>query len=137
MAVLVDTGPLYALADVADRAHTLVRRWLAENRDPLVIPVTILPEVAYLINRRHGSHSEARWLRSLVQGGLPIEPLMTPDLDRCVELVETYAGSDLGFVDASLVAIAERLRISRLLSLDRRHFGIVKPRHWRSFELVP
>jgi predicted nucleic acid-binding protein len=44
---------------------------------------------------------------------------------------------DVGFVDASVVAIAERLRLDRIATTDRRHFSTVAPRHRASFELVP
>ena len=59
------------------------------------------------------------------------------DLDRAIELIEQYADAEIGLVDASVVAIAERLRIARILTLDRRRFSFVKPRHCTALELVP
>lgn len=63
--------------------------------------------------------------------------LTVPDLDRSAELVEQYADLPLGATDACLVALAERLGIAELATLDRRHFSIVQPRHIARLELVP
>jgi len=80
---------------------------------------------------------EADFLRSLVSGQLAIEYVDGADLERAAELVETYADLALGTVDAAVVAIAERLGASRIATLDRRHFTVVRPSHVPSFELLP
>lgn len=68
---------------------------------------------------------------------MQIEPVLPVDLPRIIELMRQYADSDIGFVDASLVAVAERLGIRRVLTLDRRHFGLIRPRHCPALEIVP
>ena len=80
---------------------------------------------------------EAEFLRSLVSGQLAIEHVGDVDLERAAELVETYSDLALGTVDASVVAIAERLGASKIATLDRRHFTVVRPTHVLSFELLP
>jgi predicted nucleic acid-binding protein len=40
-------------------------------------------------------------------------------------------------VDASVVAAAERLAVTELATVDRRHFGVVRPRHAEAFVLLP
>jgi predicted nucleic acid-binding protein len=99
------------------------------------VPVTVLPEVAYLLRSRLGVEVERRFVSSLAQHELVIEGLATPDLDRCRVLLDRYPG--LGFVDASVVAIAERLRLPAIVTTDRRHFGQVRPAHRTAFELLP
>lgn len=59
------------------------------------------------------------------------------DWDRIAELVDTYADLHLGGVDASLVAVAERLVATDVATLDRRHFSVVRPRHVQAFNLLP
>jgi predicted nucleic acid-binding protein len=54
-----------------------------------------------------------------------------------VELVEKYADFPLGAVDASVIAIAERLGADAIATLDRRHFAVVRPKAPIYFELVP
>ena len=135
MAVLVDTGVLYALADADDAWHERARAWLEDQTDLLIAPVTVLPEVAYLIHTRLGADAELAFARSVAGGELEIEGLRGADVDRCCEVMERQP--ELGFVDASLVAIAERLNVRALATTDRRHFSGVAPKHVRRFELVP
>jgi uncharacterized protein len=62
---------------------------------------------------------------------------MAGDWLRIAELVSRYRDLPLGTVDASVVAAAERLGITEIATLDRRHFSIVRPVHTGSFELLP
>ena len=135
MSLLVDTGVLYALADRRDAWHARVRRYLQSRPDTLLAPVTILPEVAYLLRNRIDGKAEQMFAESLDKGEVAIEPLGNRDLTRAVELMATYDW--LGFVDATVVAMAERLKVSVLATTDRRHFGVVRPVHVERFELVP
>ena len=139
MALLVDTGPLYAAADTDDRHHRAVADFLLETRDVLVVPISVLPELCYLLEERLGHNVEARVVASLSQGegSLRVEGLTREDLSRTAELISSYSDARIGFVDASLVAVAERLKIKRVLTLDRRHFGLIRPRHCAAFELLP
>jgi predicted nucleic acid-binding protein len=66
-----------------------------------------------------------------------VEPVRAGDWLRVGELVWQYRDLPLGTVDASVVATAERLGISTLATLDRRHFGVVKPAHAAAFALAP
>ena len=137
MAILVDTGPLVAEADRGDADHLRVRAFFASNREPLLVPVTVLPEVCYLLGRRVGVTAEAAFVRSMGARELTLEPVTVQDLERVAELLETYADARLDFVDACVVAVAERLRINRVATLDHRDFGIIRPRHTAAFELLP
>ena len=70
-------------------------------------------------------------------GEIRIEPLSAADWARIAALTIQYADQHLGGVDSSLIAIAERLGASSIGTLDRRHFGIVRPQHITGFELLP
>jgi predicted nucleic acid-binding protein len=59
------------------------------------------------------------------------------DLRRSLDLLTEYADNAIGLVDASIVAVAERLGITRILTLDRRHFQSIRPRHCSTFEIIP
>jgi predicted nucleic acid-binding protein len=135
MPLLLDTGPLYALADATDEWHAPMRDFLRATDEILLVPVTVLPEVAYLLRSRLGEEVERRFVRSLTERELAVEGLQSGDLGRCGELLDRYR--DLGFVDASIVAIAERLRLPSLVTTDRRHFSQVRPAHRVAFELLP
>ncbi len=136
-ATLVDTGILYAMADIDDAWHESVKTFLQNITDILIVPITVLPEICYLLNTHLGQESERKLIASIIQGELRIEGLNNEDFRRSFQILETYSDMNIGFVDASLVATAERLKITRILTTDRKHFSIVRPRHCRAFDLLP
>lgn len=135
MPLLLDTGPLYALADEDDSWHVRVRAFLEECRQPLLVPVSVLPEAAYLIRTRLGEPQELLFAESLAAGEITVEGLARVDLKRTAELMKKYPF--LGFVDATVVAIAERLKLDAVVTTDRRDFRRVKPKHVSAFRLLP
>ncbi len=137
MAVLVDTSALLATADRRDAEHARVTRLLLDIPDELFVPVSVLPEADYLISRRVGSAVAARVLDGIARGEMTLEQVRVADIVRSLELMRQYADSDIGFVDASIVAVAERLGIRKILTLDRRHFGMIRPRHCPALEILP
>jgi uncharacterized protein len=137
MAILVDTSAIVALVDAADDDHQEVAHYVMNAEDVLLVPMTVLPEADYLIAERVGVRGELALLQDIVAGGFGLESVTVTDVARSAELIDQYADSDIGFVDASIVAVAERLAITRILTLDRRHFGMLRPRHCSSFTLVP
>lgn len=106
---------------------------------PLLIPAPVLTEVCWLLDRNRGSKAEALFLRALAdpRGPLTLSPTTDEELLRIAELVERYADLPLGAVDASVVALAERLGISEVATIDHRHFNIVRPAHVGAFTLLP
>jgi predicted nucleic acid-binding protein len=135
MAVLVDTGILYALADADDRWHEPASAWVEGLSELLIVSVTALPEVAYLLQTRLGATAELAFVQSLAAGELEVEDLRRSDLARTADVMRRYP--DIGFVDASIVVMAERLKIEAIATTDRRHFQKIKPKHARAFTLVP
>jgi len=135
MALLVDTGVLYALADLDDDWHVASRQFLEERAELLVAPGPVLPEVTYLLRSRLGAAAERGFVESVAAGDVAVENAVRSDYPRVAEIMGAYP--EIGFVDAAVVAIAERLGLSTLLTTDRRHFSTIRPRHVKSFELVP
>lgn len=135
MPLLLDTGILYAVADADDHWHEPARNLLRATRETLLVPVTVLPDVAYLLATRLGHRAERRFVDSIVSGELDVEPVSAADLARCADILDRYPS--IGLVDASIVAIAERLRLRTIATTDRRHFEAIQPAHVSHFELVP
>jgi uncharacterized protein len=73
----------------------------------------------------------------LAHDELDLVAVTTADLQRMAELVRQYADLPLGAVDASVIAISERLRVPEVATLDLRHFTVVRPLHVRSLTLLP
>lgn len=103
----------------------------------MIVPTLVVTEVVYLIGSRLGADAEVRFLGDLAAGEFSVEPVAASDWLRIAELVNEYRDLPLGSVDASIVATAERLDITQLATLDRRHFSVVRPSHTLSFELLP
>jgi len=137
VSALVDTSTLLAIADRRDGAHRRVVRLIFELPDELIVPGSVLPEADYLISERVGAGVAIRVLEGIARGDMKLEPVTNADLQRALELMRQYADSNIGFVDASIVALAERLGIRRVLTLDRRHFGLIRPRHCPALEILP
>jgi len=87
--------------------------------------------------RNLGYQKLVKFLGSIVAGDFVLVPTETKDLERAIEILEKYADSRVDFVDCVIVAIAERLKIKRILTVDRRHFNLFRPRHCDRFEIVP
>jgi predicted nucleic acid-binding protein len=135
--VLADTGAIYALIDASDAWHERVVAWWQQSRADVILPATILPEVSYLLQARIGEHAEQAFVRSIADGELVVESLEDSDYPRIADIMRSYSDFPLGFVDASVVAMAERLEVRVVLTTDRRHFGVVRPRHVRALTLAP
>ena len=135
--ILVDTGPLYAMVDRDDSWHERIAAFLTALPRRLIVPITVLPEACYLIGAHLGPHVEVEFARSLQRKEVNVELLSKDDLARTVEVMAKYSDAALGFVDASIVAVAERLKVKELLTTDRRHFSLVRPRHCPTFDLKP
>jgi predicted nucleic acid-binding protein len=123
--------------DRDDAWHSRVRAWWARSRDDVLVPVVVLPEVAYLLGRRIGADAEVAFARAISDGEFVLEGLAAEDVERAAELMGIYIDTPLGFVDACVVAAAERLDIVNVLTVDRKHFSLVRPRHVPSLRLLP
>ncbi len=137
MALIADSGALYALYDADDRHHEAVLRSVKRERGPIILPVAILGELDYLIRRFLGIDAEIDLLDAIVSGGYVLENLSAADLGRCRELIAAYRELDLGLADAAVIAVAERLCVRTILTVDERDFRAVRPRGGQPFQLLP
>jgi len=123
--------------DADDRHHHACRELLEGHVGPLIVPVLTITEVAYLVATRLGAEAEVRFLGDLASGAFVVESVNAGDWLRIAELVLRYRDLPLGTVDASVVAAAERLDITAIATVDRRHFSVVQPAPAPAFQLVP
>lgn len=135
--LIVDTGVLVATADRRDPDHARCRELLETDLGPLVTTALVIAEAGYLIDRQVGTVAEAALCRSIVDGDVRVEALGPPDWIRIEELLVAYGDLRLGVTDASVIAIAERLRSTRIATLDHGHFRVVRPTGIPAFDLLP
>ena len=133
--VLADTGPLVALFDADDRSHSACAGALKALRGPLFTVWPAVTEAMYLLSfSRLAQDALLRWLES---GALAALELGAEDMPRVRELLNKYRDLPMDFTDAAVVCAAEREGIRRIFTVDARDFRIYRPRHARSFDLLP
>jgi uncharacterized protein len=137
MTAILDTSFLFALTDQSDRNHQRVLAVAKNGNERLVLPVAVLPEICYLIASRLGHQAMRRFVSSMTPDVVQVESTTIEDLSRIQQILSTYADSQLDFTDTAIIAIAERLAINRVYTLDRRDFSIIRPKHCDYFELFP
>ena len=131
---LIDTGAVIALLDTSERHHEAVRSYLGQR---LLLPVTLLAEIDYLVSKYLGDHVARAFFAGVERGDLELLGFDNADFARANAIMARYPSVPLGIADASVMALAERYQIKRILTLDRRHFSLVKPINMEYFELLP
>ena len=137
MTVIADSSFVYSLFNRNEALHDDAARFARTNTEVFLIPDVILPEVSYLFRRDFDHGSVQRFLRHLQTIDAIYEPIVRNDLPRMLEIAETYADAEFDIVDCCIMALAERLLITRIATFDRRDFSIFRPRHCRFLELLP
>ncbi len=134
--VVADTGFVVALLNRSDARHTdVIAVYLRQQQ--ILIPQTVLAEVAYLLGRNAGIVTVIAFLRGIAASRFNLVALTDSDLERIAEILEKYADSRIDFVDASVMAVAERYGSKTILTLDQRDFRLFRPQHCESFEILP
>ena len=96
----------------------------------------VIPEACYMLNKKFGPVIEIKFLEEIISVNLQIEILKFPDILRITEILKKYKSLNIGFVDGSIVAIAERLKINQILTLDNKHFSSMVPMGFDYFEIL-
>jgi predicted nucleic acid-binding protein len=128
---IVDAGPLYASVDEDDLDHARSIAVLRRRDLDLVVPALVIAEVSYLVGKRLGAQIESAFLRGLT--ALEVEPPAPRDWPAIADLVARYADLRLGTVDASVAVLADRLDTDLIVTLDTRHFGVIRTAGGRAF----
>lgn len=123
--------------DRADTDHEACKELLTGTTEPLLVPAPVVVELDWLASSRLGLEPFCSFLADVQAGDVRIVDLVPGDYARARELLTRYADLKLGFVDAAVIAVVERLDEPKLATLDHRHFASVRPRHAESIELVP
>lgn len=137
MALVLDTGPLLAAFDAADPDHEACAALLTEADEDLVVPALVLGELDYWCAERLDPAVWLAFLDDVLAGAYRVEPPAGADLERCRGLQRQYADLSVGVVDASVLALVERLGEDKLATLDHRHFSVMRPAHVEALRLLP
>ncbi len=132
--ILLDTSAVIALLDIGDAYHKAIEPYWQEH---LLLPMTLLAEVDYMVSKYLGAHVARAFFSGIENGDLELIGFDTTDFARANAIMKKYPSVPLGVADASVMALADRYKIQRILTLDRRHFSLVKPSNMDYFELLP
>jgi predicted nucleic acid-binding protein len=135
--LIVDTGPLVAYLNNRGRDHARCTDLLESRTDDLLVTPYVVTEACYLVGKYVGAEAEINLVEALVAGDLSQVDIEAGDLIRMAELMRQYMGFPLGVADASVIAVAERLKLGEVATLDQRHFRAVAPTHVAALKLLP
>lgn len=134
--IIADTSGLLAFFNAREPAHDGVVSAVEANDGPLVISPFVIAELDYLVATRIGLRAERMVLEELASNAYELATISPVDLRRCVDIIDRYQDQEIGVTDASLVVLAERYGTNRVLTLDRRHFSVLRSAQGDAFELI-
>lgn len=135
--VIVDSSFLVALTSAKERHHTDCVQVAQRLTSGLIIPITVLPEATFLIKKRLSHRAMRAFVGKMQSPQWHIENVTTEDFERTKNVLDIYHDAKLDFTDGTIVAIAERMNIDTILTLDRRDFSMIRPLHTDYFTLLP
>lgn len=135
--IIADTSGLLALFNRSEPAHAEVRELVARFDVPMVVSPYVIAEIDYLVATRVGVEAELEVLAELGGGAYVLPDIGQEDLARTVDVLRKYRDQGIGVADASIVLLADRYATRTLLTLDRRHFGVLRPISGGRFRLLP
>jgi predicted nucleic acid-binding protein len=135
--VIADTSGLLAYYNADEPAHEAVKNAVEASDDRLVVSPFVIAELDYLLATRVGVEAELDVLAELSAGAYDLPALAATDLAACHEVIGKYRDRAIGLTDASLVVLAERYATRTILTLDHRHFTVVRPLQGKRFTLLP
>lgn len=136
--MIVDTSALLAYFNTGEPDHDVVSEVIDNSDDgPLVVSPYVLAELDYLIAKRVGVDAELAVLRELSSGAWELAVVNVADLELATSIIEKYRDQDIGVADASVVVLAERYDTRTVVTLDRRHFDVLRPIGGGRFNFQP
>jgi uncharacterized protein len=135
--VIVDTGALLAFFDTDEPDHRTVSAVLDGATEPLVVSPYVVAELDYLVTSRLGVSAELAVLRELTGGAWDLPAIDVEELVKARAVIERYADQSIGVADASNVILADRYRTRTIVTLDHRHFDVLRPISGGRFRIVP
>ena len=135
--IVLDTSGLLAAIDSSQRRHESARRALETDDGPFLLSPFVLAELDYLLSTRVSQEAELLLLDQVAQGAYQLEVFDADDVHEASRLINRYVDLRVGLADASIVVLAARAGTNRILTLDERHFRVIRPRRGKAFHLLP
>ena len=133
---LIDAGPLVAVLNRNDDYYAECLRLFRSLDRPFYTTLPVLGEAMYLLGKRVGWAAQEGLWKLILHGDVVIEHPSPSELVRMSELMSKYSDLPMDFADASLVALAERLSLDRIFTVDRRDFSTYRLHGKKSFTVI-
>ncbi len=135
--MIVDTSALLAYFDRNEPDHDSCAEVIEASTEPLIVSPYVVAELDYLLATHQGTAAEVAALTELAGGAWSLAGFDADDLRAAIDVINRYHDQRIGVADASIVVLAERYRTRSIATLDRRHFGVLRPLTGDSFTVVP
>lgn len=135
--VIADTSGLIAFFSESGKQHDRVASWLAKSDEVMVVSPYVMAELDYLVATRKGVDDELAMLAELAGGAYELAAMSADDIAAARDVIARYRDLGVGLADASLVVLAQRYRTHTVLTLDHKHFGVMRPLGGGLFTIVP
>ena len=135
--IILDTSGLLACIDESQRWHQTAVSALQSERPPYLLSPFVLAELDYLLAKRVGPHAQRLLVEEVARGAFRLETFENQDIGLALSVLDQYSDLNIGIADASLVVLSQRHRLNTILTLDERHFRVLKAGDGRSFRLLP
>ena len=135
--MIVDTSALLAYFNAREPDHEAVSGVIEINDELLVVSPYVLAELDYLIAKRVGVDAELEVLRELSSGAWELAVVGVAELELTTSIIEKYSDQDIGVADASMVVLANRYQTRTIVTLDHRHFDVLRPIGGGRFSIRP
>ena len=135
--MIVDASALLAYFDTDEPDHQAVATVLEASDEPLVVSPYVVAELDYLVASRLGVTAELAVLAELVGGAWDLPAFDNEGLKDARDVIERYADQRIGVADASNVVLAARHRTHTIVTLDHRHFDVLRALDGRRFAVLP
>lgn len=136
MQIILDTSAILALSDRGHYLNKDISDLISKKESICIIPSTVTVEVCQLLKYRFGSKYEKKFLEEISKSSFILEVITFKDISRIIQILTKYGDLKAGYVDSSIVAIAERLGTNKLLTLDRKHFSVLIPDGFEYFDIL-
>lgn len=113
--ILVDTGPLTALFDKDDKYHHKILEFIKGKKFRFVTTTAVVTEVTHLLD--FSVDAQIDFFRWILNNGVQLEEVGISDISRIIELTKKYSDQPMDFADATLIVVAERTGIKKIISV--------------------
>jgi predicted nucleic acid-binding protein len=125
--IVADTSGLLALFNRREPAHERAAEIVGDGDVPIVVSPFVLAELDYLVATRFGVPAELTMLEEIASGAYELAAFDRGDIEQAASVIDRYGDQEIGLADASIVVLAHRYSTKSLLTLDHRHFDVVRP----------